>query len=188
MAGGQATRMGGQDKGLVKINDQAMIAYVINALKPQVAGIVINVNRNKSVYRKFGYPVIMDDLTGFQGPACRNGRSYGQGYRPTIFSPVRVTGPLLPDDIVARLYAVLNDQGAEICVAHDGKRMQSVCALVDCKLQDSLQKYLAGEDRKIEHWYEQHKLAQADFSDKQGCFLNVNELHDLAAVSGHLMG
>ena len=187
LAGGQATRMGGQDKGLVKINDQAMIAYVINALKPQVAGIVINVNRNKSVYRKFGYPVIMDALTGFQGPLAGMAAAMDKVSTDYIFT-CPCDGPLLPDDIVARLYAVLNDQGAEICVAHDGKRMQSVCALVDCKLQDSLQKYLAGEDRKIEHWYEQHKLVQADFSDKQGCFLNVNELHDLAAVSGHLMG
>ncbi len=186
LAGGRATRMGGQDKGLVEINGQAMIVYVINTLKPQVVEIAINANRNKSLYRKFGYPVIADDLTGFQGPLAGMAAAMNGVSTDYIFT-CPCDGPLLPDDTVARLYAALTDQNAEICVAHDGKRVQSVYALVDCKLQGSLQKYLAGEDRKIEHWYAQHKLAQADFSDKPDCFLNINEMRDLAAISEHLM-
>ncbi len=36
LAGGKARRMGGVDKGLIKINGQAMIQYVLDVLKPQV--------------------------------------------------------------------------------------------------------------------------------------------------------
>ena len=185
LAGGQATRMGGQDKGLLKINDQAMVVHVIKSLKPQVAGIVINANRNQGIYRKFGYPVIGDDLTGFQGPLA--GMAAAMGYASTdyIFT-CPCDGPLLPVDIVARLCTVLSGQDAEICVAHDGTRIQSVYALIDCRLHRSLREFLACGGRKIEHWYKQCNLVLADFSEPQDCFLNVNEQQDLAAVSARL--
>ena len=184
LAGGQATRMGGQDKGLLQINDQPMIVHVINALKPQVAEILINANRNKNIYGKFGYPVIADDLTGFQGPLAGMAAAMNHTSTDYIFT-CPCDGPLLPTGIVARLHTVLSRQEAEICVVHDGKRMQSVYALIDCQLQDSLREFLACGGRKIEHWYEQHNLVQADFSEMQDNFLNVNEQRDLAVVSVH---
>ena len=185
LAGGRATRMGGHDKGLVQINNQAMIVYVIDALRPQVAGIVLNVNRNKSMYKKFGYPIVADDLAGFQGPLAGMAAAMNKVSTDYIFT-CPCDGPLLADDIVARMFTTINDQGAEICVANDGDRMQSVCALINCRLRESLFVYLAGEDRKIEHWYKQHKLAQADFSDKKHCFLNANRPQDLETISKHL--
>ena len=66
LAGGKARRMGGQDKGLIKINGQAMIQYVLDALKPQVNEILINANRNISEYEKFAYPVISDQLEDYK--------------------------------------------------------------------------------------------------------------------------
>ena len=68
LAGGKARRMGGQDKGLININGQSMIEYVLLALKPQVKQIIINANRSIREYEKFGYPVIKDQLENYQGP------------------------------------------------------------------------------------------------------------------------
>ena len=50
LAGGKARRMRGQDKGLIEINGKMMIQYVLDALKTQVKGILINANRNVSEY------------------------------------------------------------------------------------------------------------------------------------------
>ena len=50
LAGGQARRMQGQDKGLVLLNNKPMIEYVIENLKPQVGELVINANRNLDTY------------------------------------------------------------------------------------------------------------------------------------------
>ena len=68
LAGGRAQRMGGQDKGLLQLNNHAMIEYVIAALSTQVATLMINANRNIQAYQQFGHPVIADQLTDFQGP------------------------------------------------------------------------------------------------------------------------
>ena len=58
LAGGLARRLGGIDKGLIDLAGRSMIQYVLDALSPQVAGIIINANRNQSIYRSHGYPVI----------------------------------------------------------------------------------------------------------------------------------
>jgi hypothetical protein len=44
LAGGQATRMGGSDKGLLPLGSSTLLAQVIARLDPQVAGIALNAN------------------------------------------------------------------------------------------------------------------------------------------------
>ena len=68
LAGGRATRMGGVDKGLVPINDRPMIAWVIDALQPQVADLMINANRNIGAYESMGVAVWPDALPDYAGP------------------------------------------------------------------------------------------------------------------------
>ena len=185
LAGGRARRMGGQDKGLVELNHQAMIEHVLRAIRPQVSDIMINANRNHDEYRKYGYPLISDELVGFQGPLAGMAAAMSQVSTDYLFT-CPCDGPLLPEDVVERLYAALDEQDAEIGVVHDGDRLQPVCALIDCRLRDSLQAHLNGEDRKIEHWYRKHRLIQVDFSDKKHCFQNANTPQDLDTLSRYL--
>ena len=86
--------------------------------------------------------------------------------------------PLLAPDLAARLYAALEAGEAEIAVAHDGARMQPVFALLDCGLLASIEDYLGAGGRKIDTWYEQHRVALADFSDHPDMFLNINTPED----------
>ena len=54
LAGGQASRMGGNDKGLIKLADKPLIQHVIDTLRPQTSHITINANRNYERYAEFG--------------------------------------------------------------------------------------------------------------------------------------
>lgn len=47
LAGGRATRMGGEDKGLVSISGIALYQYVLARLRPQVASVAISANRDR---------------------------------------------------------------------------------------------------------------------------------------------
>ena len=182
LAGGKARRMSGRDKGLIEINGQAMISYVIKALEPQVAKILINANRNRKAYENFGYPVYTDDSLDFQGPLA--GIAAGIPLSKTKFiCTCPCDGPLIANDLVARLYKSIIEQNAEISVAHDGNRMQPVYALIDCNLLESLKKYLHSGERKIDHWFEQQKLIKVDFSDNKDCFMNVNTPEDQIALA-----
>jgi molybdenum cofactor guanylyltransferase len=165
--------MGGYDKGLVQLGGKSLIEHVITTIAPQVKHLLINANRNMAAYQQFGYPVIRDELSGYQGPLAGIYSALEQITTPDLIT-VPCDGPKLPQDLVSRLLDARDTEDAEIAVAHDGKRLQPVYALIPKKLRQSLKAYLDGGGRKIDLWYAQHKMAKADFSDIPDTFLNIN--------------
>ncbi len=185
LAGGKARRMGGCDKGLIEINNQAMIQYVIDILKPQVADILINANRNVKRYEEFGYSVISDQLEDFQGPLAGIATAMTNAKTEYICT-CPCDGPLIAQDLVKRLFSAFENEDTEIAVAHDGKRMQPVYALMACSLHTSLMNYLENGERKIDRWFTQNNCVEIDFSDKQDCFININTPEDQTIISKKL--
>ena len=183
LAGGRGSRMGGVDKGLVDFNGQPLIEHVIQAISTQVRTLLINANRNLVRYQRFGYPVVADSLNDYQGPLAGFLAAMEMAQTPYIVT-VPCDGPLLADDLVERLAGALENDEAEIAVAHDGQRMQPVYALIPVALKQSLQRYLEGGDRKIDLWYAQHRVALADFSDLQSTFVNINTKEERDRLQG----
>lgn len=177
LAGGMGRRMGGQDKGQLKLYGRPLIEYVLEAIQPQVNTILINANRNQAEYARYGYPVVPDLLEGYQGPLA----GFASGMRAAT-TPYIVTlpcdGPFSAPDLVARLATALQNMRADIAVAHDGERLQPVYALLPTRLLDSLEDFLAAGERKIDRWYAQHNMALADFSDAVKAFRNINTPQD----------
>jgi len=177
LAGGMGSRMGGRDKGQIQLNGQPLIEYVIEAIRPQVATILINANRHHAFYEQYGYPVLSDELQDYQGPLA----GFATGMHAAATShivTVPCDGPLLATDLVERLIHALQNEQAELAVAHDGDRLQPVYALIPVNMLDSLNVFLASNQRKIDRWYAQHTMAIADFSDVAQTFLNVNTPED----------
>lgn len=185
LAGGEARRMGGGDKGLVELSGKPLIEYALAALSPQVDAIIINANRNQARYAEYGYPVIADNIPGFQGPLAGM-LSCLQETETEFLVSIPCDSPLIPDDLVARLFRQLSDDSAEISVAHNGDRMQPVFTLMQTSLAPSMQAFLESGERKIDWWFKQHKLAVTDFSDKPVCFSNINNPDDLGRIEAEL--
>lgn len=173
LAGGMARRMGGKDKGLVELNSQPMIKHAIDRIKPQVNQILINANRNQSRYAEFGYPVISDEDTGYLGPLAGMITAMGNTQADYLLV-VPCDCPLLPTDLVSRMLAQVESQGAELAVASDGKREQPVVLLLKPSLRDSMKAFLDAGERKIDFWYAKHDCVVTDFSDQANAFVNVN--------------
>ena len=185
LAGGEARRMGGGDKGLVELRGKPLIEHILAVMSPQVDTIIINANRNRDRYAAYGYPVVADSREGFQGPLA--GMLSGLEETETEFMvTVPCDSPLLPDDLVARLFRQLSEEQAEISVAHNGDRMQPVFALMAANLVSSMQAFLDGGERKIDRWFEGHRLALTDFSDEPECFRNINNPAELAQMEEQL--
>jgi len=185
LAGGRATRMGGQDKGLVELAGRPMIAHVLAALAPQVERVIINANRNLDRYAAFGWPVVTDDDSGFLGPLAGLAAGLRAAHTPLVLT-APCDSPLVAMDLAARLYSALEQADAELAVPFDGKRLQPVFALVRTELAASLAAYLGRGDRKIDRWFAQHRLARVDFSDRPETFVNVNDPDERAAVETRL--
>lgn len=179
LAGGRARRMDGHDKGLVTVQGKPMVSLVIEQLEPQVDKIIINANRNLEQYQAYGFPVISDQhASDYHGPLAGM-LSALQASDTDYILTVPCDNPLLPENLVQRLHAKLLEDNADICVAHDGERMQPVFALIKSKLADSLQAYLDNGDRKIDLWYQQHHTVVADFSENMNISFNINTPEEL---------
>jgi molybdenum cofactor guanylyltransferase len=181
LAGGQARRMNGQDKGLVQLNKKPMIEYVLNSMKPQVGTIIINANRNQTVYEEYGFPGVADQFEGYCGPLAGMASGLHAATTPFIVT-APCDSPLIPDNLVQKLYSILQDEDAEICTAHAGGRLQPVFTLMKTDVLSSMLEFLNNGERKIDKWFEKHRLAIADFSDQPDTFINVNSVEELKAL------
>jgi len=181
LAGGQARRMGGQDKGLIQLAQKPMIEYVLNAIEPQVGTIIINANRNQAIYEKYGFPVVADQIGGYCGPLA--GMASGLQISKTPFIVTApCDSPLIPDNLVHKLYSTLQQENADICTAYANERLQPVFTLMKTKLLSSMLDFLNNGERKIDRWFEKHHLAIADFSDQAETFININSEEELVAI------
>ncbi len=187
LAGGRSQRMGGEDKGLLRIDGRPMIDHIIRALSPQVGPLLINANRNLDGYRRFGYPVVSDIMGDFYGPLVGMASAL-QATETEYLLTVPCDSPLLPDNLAAALYGALHTHQAEISVAHDGNRMQPVFALLRRNLLKNLLTYLEAGGRKIDTWYAQHRLVIVDFSDRADTFFNVNTRQERRMLERKLVG
>lgn len=186
LAGGQARRMGGDDKGLVPVAGRPMVEHVIGALRPQVGPILISANRNLERYARYGYRVIADDLGGYQGPLAGVAAALGQCMSEFLVT-VPCDAPLLPPDLVARLLAARGAGDADAAVVHDGQRVQPVFLLLHSRVAPSLAAYLESGGRRVDAWLGQLRTAVADFSDEAAAFINVNDPDERRAMEAQLL-
>ena len=185
LAGGRARRMHGADKGLVELSGRPMVDYIIAGLRPQVDSILVNANRNLARYREFGYPVIEDSMDDYCGPLAGMASAMQAAGTPLLLT-VPCDSPFLPAQLLETLYRVMMEADADISVAHDGKRLQQMYALLRCALLPDLQDYLDNGGRRVESWYAQQRMAVADLSPVADSFLNLNTPGDMQAIEARL--
>ena len=180
--------MGGEDKGLVELAGEPLVTHALRQLRPQVATLIINANRNQQRYAALGDCAVIEDIQGdFAGPLAGMLSAMRAASTQFILT-VPCDSPLVSDRLAERLYAALIDDDAELSVAHDGQRLQPVFALIDCALADSMARYLDEGERKIDRWFTRHRMAQADLSDQSDTFLNVNTPEEREALERRLAG
>jgi molybdopterin molybdotransferase len=179
LAGGQGRRMGGVDKGLEIFRGKRLVDHVYERLAPQVGGIIINANQNHDAYKSFGVRVVSDAIGNFAGPLAGLHAGLSVSRRPYLVS-VPCDSPFLPEDLVERLMARLNESGADLAVARTGSQPHPVFCLVRRSVIEHLTNFLKGGGRKIDAWYASLDLVEVDFDDQAAAFSNINTREELA--------
>jgi molybdopterin-guanine dinucleotide biosynthesis protein A len=180
LAGGQGRRMGGVDKGLQSFRGKRLVDHVYERLAPQVGGVIVNANQNHDAYKTFGVRVLSDAIGNFAGPLAGLHSGLSVSRRPYLVS-VPCDSPFLPEDLVARLYAGLDDSGADIAVAKTGDQPHPVFCLVRRGVLDHLTEFLKGGGRKIDAWYATLLVSEVAFDDEAEAFSNINTSDELKA-------
>ena len=189
LAGGLARRMGGGDKAMIAIGGTSILDRVLERLRLQTAGIIINANGDPARFAATGLPVIADSVPGFAGPLAGvlAGLDWAAAHKPDITYVASVPGdcPFLPRDLVARLHSARISDDLPLACARSGAWRHPVVGLWPVTLRDDLRRALVDEDlRKIEVWTARHGIAIADWPDKPvDPFFNVNTPDDAARAN-----
>ena len=181
LSGGRATRMNGVDKGLVSLQQKPLIAHVIARLQPHVDEIFINANREIAAYEAFGLPVLQDENTEFIGPLAGFLLGLKHAKHEYVLT-VPCDSPLLPLDLVERLYNGMAASRMDIAVASSAGNTHPVFCLMKKSVLPSLQAYIESGERKVSAWQKSQKYIEVDFNDCDEAFTNLNTFEDLAAL------
>jgi molybdopterin-guanine dinucleotide biosynthesis protein A len=186
LAGGLARRMGGGDKGLKRVGGETIIARVIERLRPQCAGLILNANGDPARLAFLGLPIVPDDVPGFAGPLAGvlAALDWAARERPDIGWVVSAPtdGPFLPRDVVARLHEARAAADVPLACARSARQTHPPIGLWPVALRSDLRHALVVEnERKIDRWTARHGIAHADWAvDPVDPFFNANSPEDLA--------
>lgn len=194
LAGGQATRMGGGDKGLLELAGETLLARVIDRLAPQVAGLALNANGDAARFEGLGLPVIADSVTGFAGPLAGvlAGLDWAAEQGAESIVTAAADTPFFPCDLVPRLLWAAEGMAAPLALAATpdpkrGKARHPTFGLWPVALRDDLRAALEGGLRKVVLWTDAHDGRLAMFDD-EAAFFNVNTPEDLAQAERMVTG
>jgi molybdopterin-guanine dinucleotide biosynthesis protein A len=187
LAGGASRRMGGGDKSLQPLGGRLLLAHVVDRLRPQVAGLVLNANGDRARFAAFGLPVVADATAVLAGPLAGllAGMTWAREARarwPWIATMPADT-PFFPADFVARLSAAITGERT-IAVARSRGEIHPVAALFPTALADDIATRLASsDDRSVKAWLATQSTVAVDFPDTASGgdpFFNLNTPEDLA--------
>ncbi len=188
LAGGQATRMGGGDKGLREIGGKRLLDRVVSRLEPQCGPLALNANGDPSRFSDLGLPVLPDSIEGFPGPLAGvlAGLDWAHERGFEYIVTAAADTPFFPADLVERLWQKRGPE--DLCLAasrgENGKMFrQPTFGLWPVALREDLRMALQDGLRKVVIWTDKHSAGQAEFeSDPFDPFFNINTQEDIAAA------
>ncbi|MBP2227095.1 molybdopterin-guanine dinucleotide biosynthesis protein A [Azospirillum agricola] len=188
LAGGLSRRMGGGDKNLRLLGGRTILERILDAARPQVGPLVLNANGDPARFAVFGLPVAADVVEGYAGPLAGvlTGLEWARDHAPAVrwVASFATDAPFIPGDLVARLAAAVEREGADLACARSGGRHHPVFGLWPVRLAGDLRRAMLEEDmRKVDAWTARHRLAVAEFPvEPVDPFFNANRPEDLATA------
>ncbi|MEO0487107.1 MAG: molybdenum cofactor guanylyltransferase MobA [Pseudomonadota bacterium] len=190
LAGGQARRMGGGDKGLIELGGRTLLDRVIERIEGQVAGLALNANGNPGRFAEFGLPVITDSIEDYPGPLA--GVLAGLDWAHSVGAEHIITAaadtPFFPLNLAERLERAALRANTPIALAatQEGGRTtrHPTFGRWPVALRDDLRSALNQGLRKVVLWTDSHGAATTAFDDN--AFFNINTPEDLAAAEAML--
>lgn len=196
IAGGRSARMEHREKALLDLAGAPMIGRIIERLRPQVGRLVINSNGDPHRFRAFGLPVVADQLESREGPLAglQAGLVWVQRETPDarFIATVAADTPFIPRDLVARLLAAIENEGALSAIASSAGEWTPVVGVWSLSLTEALTAALRDGVRAVHRFATAQGSAVVDFpfveigGERVDPFFNVNTPDDLARARGLL--
>lgn len=188
LAGGQAIRLGGGDKGRRLIGGTSILNRVVARMRLQTELVLLSANGPPDRFSDLGLTVIGDGDAEPQGPlgGLLSAMRWLRQNAPEITGLISVPAdcPFLPADLVDRLVTAGGREPGKIPMAASGGRLHPVVALWSLNLFDALAEVLATPgSRSVLKFADLYGVLTEEFNaDPVDPFFNVNTPDDLATA------
>ncbi len=147
LAGGRGQRMGGQDKGWVTWQGQALIEHMQRVVRPLTDDLIISCNRNHARYQALADQIVSDPTLDFNGPLVGILSALEVARHPYLM--------VLPCDaplIDLALLTQLKQQAGErpVLLKHQD-HWQPLFSIIPCAQLSTLQSLWAAGERSPKH-------------------------------------
>jgi molybdopterin-guanine dinucleotide biosynthesis protein A len=192
LAGGRATRMGGQDKPLLTLGSQTLLAIILDRLQGQAAPVALNANGDPARFAAFDLPVLCDSLPDYPGPLAGVLVAMEWAAGLGAMSVVTVAGdtPFFPRDLVSGLQAATGPHGLALAATRSGDgqvRDHPTFGVWPVDLRGDLRATLARNEGRVRSFTMRHQAGQAVWDAAPlDPFANINTPDDLVQAQAHL--
>ncbi len=197
LAGGKATRMNQQPKGLLQLNNRLLLDHVIDKAKPQVNQLLLNSNEALPAYQQTGLPLLADTLSGHLGPLAGilTAMEWSQKHQPACqwLASFAVDTPFFPNNLVEQLLHIAEtDEKSEevdiVCPTYLGRRQPTFC-LWRISQADALRRALTEQKLyRVGGWLKQRQTRELAFHPVANHlpepFFNINTPEELTLAQG----
>ena len=187
LAGGRASRMGGDDKGALRVAGSTILNRVVATMRAQCDHVLINAPAERSLNIE-GCALVPDEIAGQPGPLAGvlAGLDYVAAHYPDAPFVVTVPTdtPFLPVDLVARLQdRAVADRALAVC-ARSGDNTHHVVTLWSVSLRGDIRRALVEEGiHKVKDVLARHPVAYVTWPvEPVDPFFNVNTPEQLKAA------
>ncbi|MDI3326429.1 molybdenum cofactor guanylyltransferase MobA [Pontibacterium granulatum] len=181
LAGGQGSRMGGEDKGLVPFRQGPMIRWTLDRVLSQVDEQVISCNRNRETYDRFGVATVTDDTLGFVGPLAgvQAAMNHLDG-RHSHLLVLPCDTPLISEALIGLLIDKAKQQPDAITLLYADGRPQFLHAVIPVQYHANLDAALESGQRAVFKWYKQFPIQTVEVENHAQCLVNMNTFEHLS--------
>lgn len=187
LAGGQASRMNGNDKGLLDCGGQTLIARTLAGIAQHVNTVLISANRNLDRYRGYGYPVLGDAEADYPGPLAGILRGLQQCATAWLWI-VPCDAPQVDAQLLTRLLDACRTTQLNAAVPIENGFAQPTFALLHTETLTAVRAYWDKGGRSVQECLATLPAARVECSDHPKWFVNLNTPEELAEYATRLQG
>ena len=185
LAGGQARRMGGGDKGEITLGDKTILSQLI-ARFSQAPYMMLNANGDAARFAHYDLDIIADLLPDYQGPLAGiyTALSHVKTHRPQdrYLVVLPTDAPLLPASLVHDMIAAAQANNCPLVSVKSHGRRHPVIGLWSVDVFDALEQAVCVEGvRKIDAFTATIGCHYISYDEEPDPFLNLNRPDDVTA-------
>lgn len=177
LAGGQGSRLGGRDKGLMPWQGEPIAAHLAALLRQVADEVLISCNRNHDQYRVFADVLVSDSEEGFPGPLA----GMLSGLATCRGSHLLILPCDLPHLDVALLHQLIErarSQPEQPWLVRTGELWQPLVSIIPLALSADLETFWSEGHRSPMRWFMAREFGVLELAEEDPRLHNANRPED----------